>query len=188
MTHERMAMKDEEARRDVMIAMNHQMIAVDHERKARDQAATLVIRSGELLKLRGRLSMRGVFDHIEEEQRMTRSDVHNLSRTQLWGRILGDREDLRNCIRHTMSAHDRNVKEEEYVVGIYKTLSAHIHCNKSPLEHAGGDAVDIVEDSLSDRQCRALDCICEAFAFPRRLHLRTNTEAWVSLSIFTKSI
>lgn len=61
------------------------------------------------------------------------------------------------------------------VQGVYETLSDHTHSNKFPSEYSqvASGKLEIVEGQLSKRQCRASECVCQAFGFPTDLKLNT---------------
>ena len=139
--------------------------------------AKLEHRSLELLRIRGRLSMRGVFDYIEDELKAQRG-YEGLSRLKLWRKVLRDMPQLQECLAQpavfNSHAAQRPVEDDlaRHVVEVYKTLCSHIHSNKSPEEYMKDqDRLEIVEGQLSSRQCRALECICKAFGFPTELRL-----------------
>ena len=147
--------------------------------------ASLKMRSFELLRTRGLLSARGAIEYIEEEERPKYPGPANKSRHSLWTNILEDNLELQDCLaqssvfgrnrpRHTVTA-DGLARE---IVGVYKTLSNHIHNNKSPAEYSNmGDTLLIIEDHLSKRQCRALQCVFEAFGFPAELKLKMDGDS-----------
>ena len=146
--------------------------------RAMQAEADLQRRSVQLLTVQGRLSMRGAFDYIEEDLRSNSPGYLRLTRQELWCKAIEEKTQLQRClnepavfgnIQRTVSANElaRNIQ------GIYKTLSDHIHSNKSPSEYrqVASDKLEIVEGQLSRRQCRALECVCQAFGFPTDLKL-----------------
>ena len=129
--------------------------------------------------------MRGVFDYIEEELRTARPGYQGLSRFQLWKKVLHSMPKLSQCLGQPSvfesSTLPRAVTVEDlarYIVGVYKTLSDHVHSNKSPAEYRqAGDKLEIVEGQLSKRQCRALQCVCLAFGFPAELRQNIDSDS-----------
>ena len=142
----------------------------------------LETRSVQLLNLQGRLSMRGVFDCVEEEARDTVPEAVDKNRTELWTLLLSRRPKLRECLsRPDVTGHLHRGRKQptdaelaRFVADVYKTLSEHVHSNKSPDEYQKNekDRVVIAEDALSKRQCRAMQCLCTEFGFPSKLVLR----------------
>lgn len=134
----------------------------------------------ELLELRGKLSMRGVFEFIEEELRYKRTGYSGLTRAELWKKVLTEKPKLREDIldpaafdSSQVQGHVSNRDLAKFIVHIYKTLSDHIHSNKSPKEYRNAnETLEVVEGPLSKRQTRVLYCICQEFGFPARLKLK----------------
>ncbi len=147
--------------------------------------AKLEQRSLELLRIRGRLSMRGVFDHIEEELKRDNTGYAGLSRRSLWLQVIRSKPQLRECLAQpavfNSSTLPRPVTNDDLanlVVGVYKTLSEHNHSNKSPAEYIqAGETLEIVEGQLSKRQCRALYCVAKVFGFPAELKLNLDSDS-----------
>ena len=148
--------------------------------RAMQAEADLQRRSLQLLTVQGRLSMRGAFDYIEEDLRFNDPKYLRLTRLELWRTAIDERPQLQQCLNKPAVFGDiqRTVSVSELaskVHGVCKTLSDHIHSNKSPSEYrqVASDKLEIVEGPLSKRQCRALECVCQAFGFPTDLKLIT---------------
>ena len=142
--------------------------------------AKLEHRSLELLRIKGRLSMRGVIDYIEDELKTQRVGYEGLSRLELWRKVLKGMLQLQTCLAqpdvfdsHYSHAAQRLTEDDlaRHLVDVYKTLCSHIHSNKSAADYKKDqDKLEIVEGQLSSRQCRALECICKVFGFPTELY------------------
>jgi len=156
---------------------------LDETKNFMQQKIDLQQRSTELLALQGRLSARGVFDYIEEHEISQSTQLHGLSRFKLWEQLIQRNIGLRTCLAQESVAGTGKATQPSlhdltsFVVSVYKTLSAHIHSNKSPAEYKNGnDKVQVVEEVLSKRQCRALECVCDAYGFPARVIMRTSVQ------------
>ncbi len=139
---------------------------------------------GELLELKGMLSMRGVFDYIygrwdDDRSRASRlhrhPDMQGKGRKEQWAAYLKHRPNLLQCIEKQRLSLKKSKKRRPddpaaaglYVTELYHDLSDKIHDDRSPQElRAGSKKVRIVDDALDRQQCRALMCICEDFSFP----------------------
>ena len=106
-----------------------------------------------------------------------------MDRFKLWKRAIDTKAGLRQCLEQASVRGGTPARKPTLdqlarsVQGVYKTLSDHIHSNKSPAEfQLSSDHVDIVEDKLSKRQCRALHCVCKAFGRPTQLKLPPDSD------------
>ena len=141
--------------------------------KAADTKSTLKRRSAELLRIKGRLSLRGVIEYLEEEERAEHG-WHDYPRKKLWTNIISNMPKLRDCLKEPAvfgrRASDANLAQK--INDIYSVLSGAIHSNKAPAEYKqANDKVFIVKNELDERQCRAVECLCQIFGFPYELML-----------------
>ena len=179
--------KDTAAAREIIAATKDAKAAAERAEERAAQATALTERALqeeanlaqcliELLRTRGDLSARGVFDYVEEYWRNNHPDCANMSRLDLWRNILRHKPGLRDCLAQS-SVFGTN-RLAEGVVEMYKTLCEHIHSNKSPAEYITmSDKLCISEAHLSKRKCRALLCVCKAFGFPAELKLKRDGDS-----------
>ena len=142
-------------------------------KEAADTKSTLKRRSAELLRIKGRLSLRGVIEYLEEEERAEHG-WHDYPRKKLWTNIISNMPKLRDCLKEPAvfgrRASDANLAQK--INDIYSVLSGAIHSNKAPAEYKqANDKVFIVKNELDERQCRAVECLCQIFGFPYELML-----------------
>ena len=141
--------------------------------EAADIGSTLQIRTAELLRIKGRLSLRGLIEYLEEEQK-AKHGWHNFPRKKLWTNIISNMPKLRDCLKEPAvfgkRVSDANLAQK--INDIYSALSGAIHSNKAPAEYKQAkDKVVIVKNGLDERQCRAVECLCHIFGFPYELML-----------------
>ena len=142
-------------------------------KEAADTKSTLKRRSAELLRIKGRLSLQGVIEYLEEEERAEHG-WHDYPRKKLWTNIISNMPKLRDCLKEPAvfgrRASDANLAQK--INDIYSVLSGAIHSNKAPAEYKqANDKVFIVKNELDERQCRAVECLCQIFGFPYELML-----------------
>ena len=144
--------------------------------RAKDAEYLLQRRVVQLAEAKSRLSMRGVIEFIEDDLRSSDVDFGDLRRKELWRRALPLNPSLRACLvaPEAFGGRRKGVIKDgmlaDDVVDLYGKLSDKIHITKSPAEYDAGSQTLLISDrDISQRDCRALLCMCNDYKFPAKL-------------------